>query len=379
MPKTTRHRAAGRRAGFTLIELLVVIFIIAILIGLVAGGIFQYVAAQKQANTETLIRTLDKTLQRQWDAVVSEAKKETPSAAVLDLAGGDQRRAQVIHIKLRLVEAFPVSFAEINTPLIYANSPFTGTPFITKTQQKNLATFKTALAQAGVTAGGPGESIACLILSLQQSRGGVAGLNLDQIAYAVSNYTAAGVLASASNQSNIKIAVDGWGNPLAFVRFPSNRTELDATNPATAGSTAAKFRDPLDPEGLLGYTLPKVQPTAWSNQANYYQGGAKGRVYYFEQITQSKVHAGAQQEAPGAPIALASATFPWPPPTAFPVAGQWVPAAYYSVPVIVSAGPDGQFNYDAMMGQYDQVTATKIHVDDDDILSYKLRLGARGD
>src|SRR6516225_5477954 len=110
-----------QRNGFTLIELLVVVAIIAVLATLVIGATMRFIQTQKETNTRTVLQTLDKALQQQWANVANDAKKETPSQAVYTLAGGDSNRAKVIWIKMRLMEAFPVSFAEILNNPLYTN------------------------------------------------------------------------------------------------------------------------------------------------------------------------------------------------------------------------------------------------------------------
>src|SRR5438046_5796400 len=114
-----------RRDGFTFVELLVVIAILAVLMGLIVAGIFTTVDAQRRSNTEAAMRTVMQTLNKHWKFVVDQASKESPSLAAKILAGGsiaangddaNLQRAQAIWIKLRLMEAFPVCYAEVYDP-----------------------------------------------------------------------------------------------------------------------------------------------------------------------------------------------------------------------------------------------------------------------
>src|SRR5262245_2435066 len=138
-------RTPSTRGGFTFVELLVVITILATLMGLIVAGIFTTVESQRQSNTEVAMRTAMQTLDKHWKFVVDQASKESPSAAAKVLAGGtppfgddaNLQRAQAIWIKLRLMEAFPVCYAEINdpsaggVPRVYQNTPFPpNTPWI---------------------------------------------------------------------------------------------------------------------------------------------------------------------------------------------------------------------------------------------------------
>src|SRR5205814_3915765 len=104
--------SSKRRGGFTLVELLVVIAIIAVLVALAAGGAFRLIASQRISRTEDTLRTADKSLREQWNKVVEDAKKEEPSAAVMDLANGNSAIARVLWIKIRLTEAFPQNYDE---------------------------------------------------------------------------------------------------------------------------------------------------------------------------------------------------------------------------------------------------------------------------
>jgi prepilin-type N-terminal cleavage/methylation domain-containing protein len=338
MSTRPRHRP-GRRAGFTLIEILVVIGIVGILAGLVVSGIFQYIETQKQTNTETLIRTLDKALKQQWEHVVAEARKEEPSARTLALAGGDMRRAQVMWIKFRLVEAFPVTFGQIVNPPLYQGG---NNAFIPPMRQRNLAAYKKALQGVTKDTGKiPTHSSVCLRLALKHLQGG-GGLSMDQIAYALADV----------NGDGLQEIVDGWGTPLVFYRFPSGNAELNQSNPATTAA-GKRFADPLDPDGTL------VDP-AWNNQNNYYNPSTMktGPVHQYEGLVTSHIHANGYEPPP-------AKNDPPPPP--------YSAVAHYTVPTIVSCGRNGKLGLGALM----QITNTKQS--DDNIYSFRLRLGARGD
>jgi type II secretory pathway pseudopilin PulG len=212
--------------------MMVVILIIAILAALTAAGTFQFIETQRNNNTHTAMRTLDKVLQEQWDKVIADARKETPSDAVVGLAGsGDNNasRAKVIWVYFRLVEAFPLSFDEIRAAPTNLYIPF------------NLRRHNTTYKR-GIPATGSGSTSACLYLALTQDRGGVS-LKPDLVA---SNLAGSGT---------VKELIDSWDNPLRFERFPVN-AELDGQSPAAKGSRSSRLRDPLDPDGWLLKTDP---------------------------------------------------------------------------------------------------------------------------
>src|SRR5688500_17839206 len=119
MRPTARHQRFGavRRPGFTVTEILVVISIIAVLAALTTAGISWAIGGRHNSNAQDAVRTIAKTVDQHWAHVVNEAKKEVgiPSA-VVTLADGNMERAKVIWVKLRLMEAFPTTFAEVSNP-----------------------------------------------------------------------------------------------------------------------------------------------------------------------------------------------------------------------------------------------------------------------
>jgi prepilin-type N-terminal cleavage/methylation domain-containing protein len=315
------------RRGFTLVELLVVIAIIAILVALGAWGTMAMIGRQQTRNTEATIKTLNKLLQDRWKAVITDARKETPSAAAKALANGPAgnldssgQRAQVIMIKARLMEAFPMRYNEA-TPAGVVNT------FLPQ-HKSYFAKYLTSLGPN--TGGGAGESSACLLAALNavQAEGGV-GIE-DQIKFAVSS--------GDGVNPNISVLTDAWGNPLSFFRFPTNNADLQAANPATAGSRSARFADPVDTEGSLlnstWYNSPAVFsgptfPAAWQKQTP-------------RQVFESSFHVIAR-------------------PGVSPM------AAFFTVPVIVSAGPDGKLGVNPdlspVAGSADNIFSFKLLLD----------------
>jgi len=323
--KPARHThspGGGPRGGFTLIELLVIIAIIGVLAALTAGAVIRTMAAQRESNTGTVIRTVDKVLQQHWTWVVEDARKEALSAEthpqLYAMAGGDPKRARVIWVKLRLVEAFPMTFAEIYNPPTNNFIPQGKQrhPYLSKLQEKFGAT---------VPASRPSESAACLLLALEVKRGGIS--------FAADTL---GSNAIDADGDGLPEFLDGWGNPLVFIRFPTDHADLDQTNPAATGK-GAKFRDPQDPEGLLMTPI-------WNNFTNYQ---AQAGVYYFEQVCH-RVHVGA-------------------------TAATYQPQPVYMVPIIVSAGGDSKLGLNAVGGIVSQNDAN------DNVYSFRLRLGAKGE
>jgi prepilin-type N-terminal cleavage/methylation domain-containing protein len=310
-----RERPACRgRAAFTLIELLVVIAIIAILLSLAAAGAFRAFDASRRSTTETILQAVDQLLHKAWDKVVADAKREPIPPAVLAFAGNDANRARVIWIKLRLMEAFPQSFVEISNPLVYATPPnpqypqLTIGPLIPPGQRHYLPTYQQKLNQSTLGNNNPlTQSSACLLLALSEiNRGGGTTLRPDQFRI------------GDTDGDGLPEFLDGWGNPLFFVRFATgNGGGLQSAFPTT-DPRMSQYRDPLDPDGWL------ARP--WSYQTQY----------------QQLVH---------------------------PVSPTGGPPTFYVAPVLFSAGRDGQPGVDNFLN------VTNPTQEQDNIYSFNLKLG----
>lgn len=307
----TRERHS--RSAFTLVEMLVVVAILAVLAALAAGGIFGWIDAQRRSNTEQTITTVHARLQQQMTAVLKKADTETVPPSVLGIAGGDQQRARVLWKKFRLRQEFPMTKAEALAPHFVS-----ATVQIPATDLPPVRVY--ALALAKVTPSAATESSALLLMALQRSVGGGEPFNPDTLAHAIAD----------TDNDGLKELVDGWGVPLAFFRHPTGHAELWASNPAAAGSRAGKFGDPLDPDGRL------LEPTWYGVKTPTLQ--RQWVEAFFHQIS--------------------------------PDNGT---SAYFIMPVIASAGKNGQLGLAAgtmaIASPQEQV---------DNIYSFRLKLGSTG-
>jgi prepilin-type N-terminal cleavage/methylation domain-containing protein len=292
--KTSRHYTSRRslynRHGFSLIEILVVIAIIAVLAALAGWGAFAVIGGRQARNTESTIRVLNRLLQDRWAWVIENAKKETPSTAVVSLAGGDPERSRVIWTKVRLCEAFPISYAELNPG---AAGSIVNT-YIPASQQKPYVAKYRSMINNYTASAGPTESAACLLMSLTVLQGNDVSIN-DQLKYAIAD----------TNGDGIPELTDGWARPFAFFRFPYAWPNLQANNPGTANTRNAKYADPIDINGQL------INPSWYQTQhRTTYEA-----TFHHVKITTA---------AAGVPAYV-------------------VGNAFYVAPIIASAGADGQF------------------------------------
>ncbi len=308
------ERNCPRREGFTLVELLVVIAIIAVLASMVILGVFAMIGNRTKSNTEANVRVLHKMLQTRWAAVIADAKKETPSPAAQSLAAFDLERARAIWIKVRLAEAFPISFSELESdPKKVVNIVNTYIP--ANKLKPHFTKYRTTIT-AYPAVPGPTESSACLLMALRTLQADGLAID-DQMKNAVVD----------TDGDGIPELIDGWGRPLAFFRFPWNDSALQAANPTAGNSAAGKYSDPTDPFGKL---LDNKQPSNWYKTTS---------PVNFRAIFESTFH----------PIMVTATN-----------------NAYYTTPVIASAGKDGLMMLNGDLSSTGTGSA-------DNILSFQLR------
>jgi prepilin-type N-terminal cleavage/methylation domain-containing protein len=327
-----------QRGGFTLVELLVVIAIIAVVMALTAGAYFTVMSGQQLTRTEDALRIMDNALQNNWNAVIEEAKKDAISPAVINLANGDMDRARVVWIMFRLTEAFPQSYTEVNNAFsttaatlngtIYGVEPTTvpggqGRPWIPTNQRRYLqGVYYNRISKATNNNSTPeSQSAACLYLALTQVSHGGLKLPEDQLPANIGD----------TDGDGVKELIDNWQKPISFIRFPiyiatsanpvipaALGTELVGLNPRPTALQA--YGDPIDPDGRMQQTAPGTG-TKWCL-------GANGQ------------------------LAMSLCNHPFGPAA--------TPQPYYT-PFIRSNGADG------ILGTTD------------DVVSFRLRVGARGD
>jgi prepilin-type N-terminal cleavage/methylation domain-containing protein len=306
--------------AFTLVEMLVVVAIIAIIISLTLASVSAILRGQEEQTTQRTIKRLDEAITAQVRAITQDANETPIPQSVINIAGGDMRRAKVIWIKLQLKRNFPMTFREAlwpwavdgNPPPTYGPppggypapipmnppDPVLGTGLaspILPTDLPPIKAYVDAIANVASATGqiqgptyySPDESSHLLYLSLTLSRRGTK-FNAEESIGPVAIYQ------DPSMQGSLRGFKDSWDQSICFFRWPTDFADnLTAT---LNGKT-----DTDDPER----TLLDVN---WNNAANY---KAQAGVYWFEQLCHL-VHN--------------------------PNAATWTPVSYYSPRVIVSGG-----------------------------------------
>lgn len=344
-----------RRLGFSLIEMMIVIMIIAILAAITAAGAFQVMASRRVANTELLVKKVEDALLKQWRKVIDQASQEPipevyltgkdsngnqVAIGLLDMAGRDIKRARVLWVKLRLKQEFPMSFEEALSPnqgTNYLPQRIGGNPVGNLTYRRAIelspALPPSRIDQSLVFNSSPASAL--LLLAVSQGRTG-ADFNPEDLG-AISLTEGQFPRSSSTDVISLKQIVDSWNHPIVFSRWPIRNREIQGSNPAVGASQSEKFRDPLDPEGLL-------LQTTWNNQSNLNNGPVGAFEALFHPIHEVDVN------------------------------GNYQPRAYYSTPVVASAGKDGNLGINGPFMAPDGTGR-----DNDNIYSHRLRLGARGD
>ncbi|HEY7331144.1 MAG TPA: prepilin-type N-terminal cleavage/methylation domain-containing protein [Gemmataceae bacterium] len=250
-----RFNRSGRveREAFTLMEMMVVITIMAALIALSASAVMKFIAVQQTTNTQSTLDRVQSQLIKAWSKVKDQAIKESIDPSVMLLKGTDpnaQERARVLHIKLKLRQAFPMTFNEALNP-----APL-----------QPLQGYVSYLTNLGITgssaATAPIESSACLLMALQR---GVSGAGIDP-----SDLTAGGAAGSLPLPGgSLPYLTDAWARPIFFTRVPAGNLYLNPVTPTSVANVYTTLpwslttglpvtcysqpgsNDPGDPTGLL--------------------------------------------------------------------------------------------------------------------------------
>jgi hypothetical protein len=252
-----------------MVELMVVIIIIAVLLSLTAAVVFRFIGSQKVSNTKTTLNKLGPVLKANWNSVAEKAFRDISSGAATatqyssyytTIAGTTEpNRQKVIYVKLKLVQAFPMTFDEV----LNWNPTFGSLPPLTVYVKK--------LQALGISGSSPTtapyESSALLLMALQEGVSGQKFNAEDLGSAALGTFPAAG----SNPTATIQALVDGWGSPLAFFRWPTGSPDLNP--PPGSGTLTDLFGNPNFPQAGTNHDTTDPQgyltSTAWLSNGAY--------------------------------------------------------------------------------------------------------------
>lgn len=257
-------RGRPRRAAFTLIELLAVIAIIAVLLAMSAAAFYRTRVQQQESATNVTLSKLQSELDVQWKTVLDrgaeDARTRSIPQAILSWSGNDDRRAKVVWTKILLRVEFPQTFYDaVNFPVALKSMGF-NVPM-------KSDYFQAVQGMAPAPVANPGypqahyESAALLYLALKQGRRGMQAFNPNEQVgpHAIGSVDLYG--------KSFNVFIDTWGEPIAFIRWPTGATMMDDINqpPFQVLNTIAGVPtavDPQDPEKTL-------HVATWANQSSF--------------------------------------------------------------------------------------------------------------
>ena len=200
--------------AFTLVELLVTMVIISIVTGLSLAGLASSRQRAKIDKTKSTIRKLHEIVMPQYESYLSRRVK----------ASGSTARDRLAAVRLLMVQEMPDQWSDVDSLI---------QPFPLTAATLRYAQYKTRVSSVlGTSIYGGAE---CLYMIV--TRGGFA-------ADTTESFRSDEV--SDINKNNAPEFCDGWGRPIAFIRWPSGYSSVIQRQDATSNP------DPFDPMKVSG-------------------------------------------------------------------------------------------------------------------------------
>ena len=211
-------QAAAARSGFTLIELLVVLAIISIIASLSLAGLSRSNQRAKIDKTRTTIRKISEAIGPTYESYLRRRVPFTPSTT--------NRRISSLNRLVALRAQMMYDMPDSSNDLAPSAPPIPTAAII---------------AYASSKASSP-SSAECLFMTL--ARSGVQPDIMEQFHTAEIGDT---------NKNGLPEFLDGWGNPISFIRWAPGFSSLSQVQPADS----TNFHDPMDPQRVdtVGYAL----------------------------------------------------------------------------------------------------------------------------
>ena len=260
---TTRYKSVRQTAkcwirGFTLIELLVALVIASILTTLSLAGMAGARHRSKVDKTKSTIRKIHEILIPQYDSYVSRRVTVTP--------GTDRRvmaKERLYKVRALIAQELPDVWADVGATVTPPPVPRTP-PMLRYAAYKPTSNLSTGAYQTAE----------CLYMTVTCS-----GFNPE----AVELFRADEIIDINSNKA-LEFG-DGWGRPIAFIRWPAGYDKSPIQN-----LDGLQDPDPLDPmqvSGSLNNPDPSLIPLIFSpgpdESTNDPQGSLAGYGLYFKQ------------------------------------------------------------------------------------------------
>lgn len=219
-----RVAASNQRTAFTLVELMVSLVIISILAGLSLAGLAGARQRAKIDKTRSTIRKIDAVIRPMYDSYRTRrvsSKNDDGSDAALAANGATNR---LVNIRRLMTREMPDSWVDVPA----TNSEFNNLPVVTKTGAvRAYQSFKSMLARRTDEWG----SAECLFLIAARS-----GFEPDAL-----EFFRADEVIDSDNDGASEFS-DGWGRPVAFMRWAPAFSSIIQGN-----SYSVDSHDPLDP------------------------------------------------------------------------------------------------------------------------------------
>ena len=246
------------RPAFTLIELIVVISIIALLAAISISAVFRLQETSRESNTNKTLLKVQMGLDPQVKAARDTIAKETPSDWVKTWTSSrdsnnnlvpDPIRAKALHMKLRMRQEFPQTYAEARALL---GDPMYGSKLM----------YRNAIGAGSST---PDlEAAALLVVALSQNRGGIT--------FSVEEIGRTEVRDIGGKQ--MRVILDEYGTPICLRRWATDgelnslpADELNQQPFVSPSQIASGNKDPDDPEGRFRNPAPRQWDASYKTQA----------------------------------------------------------------------------------------------------------------
>ena len=220
-PARSADRAAAQagrmRRGFTLIELMVVFVIITILAGLSLAGLAGSRQRAKIDKTRTTIRKINEAIGPMYESYL---RRRVPFTATASRRTSATNR--LVALRTQMMYEMPDSLNDIAP----SAPPIPTTPILAYISSKPF---------------GP-SSAECLFMIL--ARSGIQPEIMEQFHASEIGDT---------NKNGLSEFIDGWGNPISFIRWAPGFSSLSQVQPADS----TNFHDPMDAQraDTVGYAL----------------------------------------------------------------------------------------------------------------------------